>query len=133
MNSLSELRAGPSHEQRAAAAAARLQLQRDLEAQMADKAARAAAAAAAEAARTAAEDAALHHYLLAKSSSQADVGGVGKESSAVYAAAGPLNVPAAKVTPAPGATAGGADSSGSGRGCTQVARKGRSTRVIDAP
>lgn len=125
MGSLAELRAGPSQEQRAAAAAARQQLQRDLEAQMAEKAVRTKAQAAAEAARAAAEDAALQQYLLAKSSSQADVAIVGKEASMVYAAAGPLNAPA----PQPAAATAGVSSSGG----PAVLRKGRSKRVIDAP
>jgi hypothetical protein len=127
MGSLAELRAGPSQEQRAAAAAARQQLQRDLEEQMAEKAARAAAQAAAEAARSAAEEAALQQYLLNKSSSQADVAAVGKEASMVYAAAGPLNAPVAH----PAAAA--AVSGGSSINGPAAVRKGRSKRVIDAP
>jgi hypothetical protein len=122
MSSMHELCAGPSEQQRAAAAATRLQLQRDLEAQMAEKAARAEAQAAAEAARAAAEDAALQQYLLAKSSSQADLLLVGKEASMVYAAAGPLQAPAA----APVAAAKGSGGPG-------PKRKGRCKTVIDAP
>jgi phosphoenolpyruvate carboxylase len=117
-----ELRAGPSEQQRAAIAATQLQLQRDLEAQMAEKAARAEAQAAAEAARAAAEDAAVQQYLLAKTSSQADVSLVGKEASMVYAAAGLLNAPAA----APVAAT-------KGSGAHGPVRKGRCKTVIDAP
>lgn len=127
MGSLAELRAGPSQEQRTAAAAARQQLQRDLEAQMAEKAARAEAQAAAEAARAAAENAALQQYLLNKSSSQADVAAVGKEASMVYAVAGPLNAPV--VQPAAAAAIG----AGGSAGAPAAMRKGRSKRVIDAP
>lgn len=129
MGSMGELRAGPSQEQRAAAAAARQQLQRDLEAQIAEKTARAEAQAAAAAARAAVEDAALQQYLLNKSSSQADVAVVGKEASMVYAAAGPLNAPLAQQPAAAAATAAAV----SGAGSTAVARKGRNKRVIDAP
>jgi len=132
MSSLAELRPGPSQEQRAAATAARLQLQRDLEAQVAEKAARAAALAATEAARAAAEDAALQHYLLTKSSSQADVGVVGKEASVVSAAAGLLNVPAGPLAAAAAAAVvGSGGSNAGGHGVQQ--RRGRSKRVIDAP
>jgi hypothetical protein len=127
MGSLAELRAGPSQEQRAAAAAARQQLQQDLEEQMAEKAARTAAQSAAEAARAAAEEAALQQYLLNKSSSQAEVAAVGKEASMVYAAAGPLNVPV--LLPAAVAAFGG----GSSVSGPAAVRKGRSKRVIDAP
>lgn len=129
MGSMGELRVGPSQEQRAAAAAARQQLQRDLEAQIAEKTARAEAQAAAAAARTAVEDAALQQYLLNKSSSQADVAVVGKEASMVYAAAGPLNAPLAQQPAAAAATAAAV----SGAGSTAVVRKGRNKRVIDAP
>jgi hypothetical protein len=128
MGSMGELRAGPSQEQRTAAAAARQQLQRDLEAQIAEKAARAEAQAAAAAALAAAEDAALQQYLLNKSSSQADVAAVGKEASMVYAAAGPLNAPVLAQQPAAAVAA-----VASSVGRPGVARKGRSTRVIDAP
>jgi acyl-CoA reductase-like NAD-dependent aldehyde dehydrogenase len=106
-----------------------------LEAQMAEKAARAQALEAAEAARTAAEEAALQQYLLNKSSSQADVAAVGKEASMVYAAAGPLNAPVVQVVPPPAAAVAAvapASSSGGGGGPAAL-RKGRSKRVIDAP
>lgn len=136
MGALAELRAGPSQEQRAAAAAARQQLQRDLESQIADKAARAAAQASHEAAQAAAEEVKLQQYLLHKSSSQAEVGQavVGKEASMVYAAAGPLNAPAAAAVTThtqhqqhqPAAASSGCGAGGS-------VRKGRSKRVIDAP
>jgi hypothetical protein len=133
------LQPGLSEQQRVAAATARQKLIEDLQAQVAEKAAREAVAAAADAARAALEDAALQSYHRQQQQQQQQLQQASsseqQQAQHQWADVGPLNLAAlvgtqsaSNVFPVPSnaATAGAALSVRGGR-------KGRAKHVIDAP